>query len=125
MARRAAGPRRRTAQQRAGDDAEAWAAAWYTAAGCVVVAQNVVIASAELDLVVDDHGVIAFVEVRKRKSRQEALESISPRKRRILVRGASAWLAWHAPTAFARFDVATVMDQDVEVVKNAFNADDA
>ena len=106
----------------AGDAAEEAAAAAYVAAGSVVVAENVVIASAELDLVVRDGDVVVFVEVRKRQSKVDALESITSRKRERLIRGASAWLARFAPTARARFDVVTVVGAEVSVVKDAFSA---
>lgn len=114
------GPRFRTTEQRRGDDAEERAAVFYVAAGCVVVARNVIIAKAELDLVVNDGAVVVFVEVRRRKTRADALESVSVRKQRVLIRGASAWLARHAPRARARFDVVSVSGGEVFVVKDAF-----
>ena len=114
------GPRFRTTEQRRGDDAEERAAAFYVAAGFVVVARNVIIAKAELDLVAMDGDVVVFVEVRRRKTRVDALESISARKRGALIRGASAWLARHAPEARARFDVVSVSGDEVFVVKDAF-----
>ncbi len=116
------GPRRRTQQQVKGDDAEARAAACLVAGGCVVVAVNVVIAHAELDLVVKDGDVVVFVEVKKRKTRLEALESVSASKQQKLIRGASAWLARHAPTARARFDVVAVTRTEVFHVRDAFSA---
>lgn len=116
------GPRRRTTQQQKGDDAEARAARHLEAAGCVVVGVNVLIARSELDLVVKDGDVVVFVEVKKRKTRSDALESVSPSKQEKLIRGAAAWLARYAPEARARFDVVAVTRTEVFHLKDAFSA---
>lgn len=123
MARKAlVGPRPRTDQQQAGDKAEDAAADAYVEAGCVVVARNVVIANAELDLVVKDGDVVVFVEVRQRRSQREARESVTPSKQKKLIRGAQAWLDRFAPDARARFDVVAVYEGRVVVVEDAFSA---
>ena len=114
------GPRRRTTKQVDGDDAEARAAIHLQRAGCVVVGRNVKLAFGELDLIVRDGDVVVFVEVRKRKTRLDALESVGKRKQERLIRAAAAWLERNAPTARARFDVVAVTRLDVHHVKDAF-----
>ncbi len=120
MAEPKAGPRRRTQKQVDGDDGEARAAIYLERLGCVVVGRNVKLAFAELDLIVMDGDVVVFVEVRKRKTRVEALESVGKKKQAKLARAAVVWLQNNAPQARARFDVVAVTRLDLHHVKDAF-----
>ena len=114
---------RRTLKQVAGDDAEARASMYLERLGYRVVARNVTLAFAELDLIVKDGDVVVFVEVRKRKTRIDALESVGPKKQARLIRAGAAWLEQNAPSARARFDVVAVTRLlDVHHVKDAFSA---
>lgn len=119
---RAMAPKQMSPLQQVGAAAETLAANAYVARGCRVVARNVLIASAEIDLIVKDGDIVVFVEVRRRNHRTDALESVTTAKQRKLIRGASAWLARHAPSARARFDVVVVVGDGVEVVVDAFSA---
>ncbi|MDP2340608.1 MAG: YraN family protein [Deltaproteobacteria bacterium] len=109
-------------KQVAGDDAEARAAIHLERLGCVVVGRNVKLAFGELDLIVKDGDVVVFVEVRKRKTRVEALESVGPKKQVRLIRAATMWLEQNAPAAKARFDVVAVTRLDVHHVRDAFSS---
>lgn len=81
-----------------GAQAEALAAARLEAAGLTIVARNVVIAGAELDLIARGHDgsaeLYVFVEVRSRATveRGDPLETIGREKQRRIARAATAWL---------------------------------
>lgn len=110
----------RTPQQQKGDDAEARAAVFLEGQGLRVVARNVRAGRGELDVVARDGDVVVFVEVRRRKTRVDGLESIGPRKQKVLARSAAWWLAHNEPAARARFDVVVVVGARVHHVVDAF-----
>jgi putative endonuclease len=110
----------RTRQQVRGDDAEERAVRHLSDRGLVIVGRNVRCGRGELDVVARDGDVIVFVEVRRRATRVDALESIGPRKQQVIARSASWWLARHAPAARARFDVVVVVAHRVEHLVDAF-----
>jgi putative endonuclease len=104
--------------------------------GHAIVARNVTIGGAELDLVARDleasEDTIVFVEVRSREGdeRGSPLETIDALKRRKLVRGATAWLvAQHLWEKVAvRFDVVGVTEPGapnprIEWIRGAFEVD--
>lgn len=82
----------------------------------------------DLDLVVRRDGLIAFVEVKTRRSTAcgSAVESVSALKRHILGRVATLWRVRHGrPGDRYRFDVVAVRDlgrgrYDVEQVEDAW-----
>ena len=91
-----------------GAEGEARAARFLAARGYRIVGRNVRAGGVELDLVATRGPVVAFVEVKTRRSRAAGApeEAVDARKRERLARGALAWLAangrpWHR----ARFDV--------------------
>jgi len=103
--------------------------------GLRIVAQNVELAHAELDLVaLDDRSgesVYVFIEVRSRSGVEQGtpLETIGPRKRARLARAATAWLVreglWEQVPV--RFDVVGVITPvegtpSLEWIVDAFEA---
>jgi putative endonuclease len=106
--------------------------------GLVVVARNVAIAGAEIDLVATTENtaesrepLVVFVEVRSRRDdrRGHPLETIDANKRAHIVRGATAWLVredlWEKVAV--RFDVIAVVapdspTPDVVWIRGAFDA---
>jgi putative endonuclease len=101
-----------------GAAAELVAADLLRRAGWEIVHQNWRFRQKELDLVVRRRGVVAFVEVRARRTRGHGrpglhghpLETIGPRKRRELEVAARAWVARHGrPGEDYRFDVVTFL----------------
>ncbi len=112
---------------------EARVAAWISARGHTVLAQNVELAHAELDIVARDDDApeptIVFVEVRSRADAAlgHPNETIDADKRSRLVRGATAWLVknelWERVAV--RFDVITVVGPEpttatIEWLRGAF-----
>ncbi len=106
---------------------EALAAAWYEAAGYVVLERNWRSPfGGELDLVCCRGGLLVVCEVKARRSDRHGspLEAVDERKRRQLRRLAAQYLA-ASPRARrgsqVRFDVAVVAGSaGVEVVEDAF-----
>lgn len=91
-----------------GADGEARAAAHLLARGYRITARNVRAGGVEMDLIAQRGRVIAFVEVKTRRTRNFGApeEAVDARKRARLVRGAAAWLREHpSRTARVRFDV--------------------
>jgi putative endonuclease len=106
--------------------------------GLVVVARNVAIAGAEIDLIATTQDtsesrepLVVFVEVRSRADdrRGHPLETIDANKRAHIVRGATAWLVREAlwEKVAVRFDVIGVLAPDsaapdVVWIRSAFEA---
>jgi putative endonuclease len=117
----------RTPKQRAGDRAEDAAARHLIAAGCGVLARNARYPQGELDLVVRDGELVAFVEVRLRSSRAfgGASGSVDRFKQKRIMRAAQRWLADHYGQRWpaCRFDVVAVdADGTIEWIRGAFTA---
>jgi putative endonuclease len=94
-----------------GRRAEELAAAFLEHAGLRVVARNWRRPEGELDLVADDAGTCVFVEVRSRTGAAlgHPLESITPEKRRRVIRSARLYLAeTPTPATAYRFDVVAI-----------------
>lgn len=112
QARRALGAR--------GEDA---VAAWYEAAGYTVVARNWRCRTGELDLVLRRAGTVVFCEVKTRSSLafgapQEAVTRVKQKRLRAL---AAEWLRTEAPSpGDIRFDVASVLGTEIDVIEAAF-----
>ena len=87
--------RRRESTRARGDRGEALACRALERAGVRILARNVHLRHAELDVIGLDGDVLCFVEVRLRTGRRlgSAEESVTTRKQRRLVRAAREWLA--------------------------------
>ena len=111
-------------RQARGRDAEDWASRYLSERGFRIVERNVRFKVGELDIVAMDGDTLCFVEVRSRQSARygTALQAVSPRKQRQVVRAAKAYLIRHPPAGPVRFDVIGVTGDDIVLVKNAFRA---
>jgi len=78
--------------------------------GYRILGRNVRHGRGEVDLVVELHGVVAFVEVKGRSTAEcgHPLESVTPRKRREVEAVARWWVRAHPPAAGYRFDALAV-----------------
>jgi putative endonuclease len=106
-----ANPRRRHALGRA---AEEYASRHLREHGCAILARRYGRRGGEIDLVVEDEGVVVFVEVKARGTGAfgDPAEAVTPRKRRRIVATARRFLAEQAWRGRAcRFDVVAVHSQ--------------
>ncbi len=109
-------------RQRYGSASEERAAAYLTAAGYRIVARNVRGPSGEIDIVAWDGPLLAFVEVKARRSHTygSALAAVDARKRKRLRAAAADYRQFVAPDATARFDVLAIDGERVRLVRDAF-----
>jgi putative endonuclease len=107
-----------------GAHGEARTARWYRAQGYEVLARNWSCREGELDLIVGKAGVIVFCEVKTRRSTAFGIpaEAVTHDKRRRIRRLAARWLEEEGPhrPREIRFDVASVLRNEVEVIEGAF-----
>ncbi len=81
--------------------------------GYHILAQNVRLGRGELDIIASKNEVLAFIEVKYYKKRDDALLAVHRDKRRRLIQAASLWLRQHSEYASAccRFDVMIVTNR--------------
>ena len=94
-----------------GRAAEAAAVRFLSGRGYEIIARNVWLCGAELDVVARDGDVVVFVEVRSRSNRRFGTPAETVRTRKILrvARAARAYLALNGQShALSRFDVVGV-----------------
>ena len=107
-----------------GASGEDLAAAWYLAQGYEVVGRNWRCRDGELDLVVVRNRVMVFCEVKTRTSDRFGVpaEAVGRTKQQRIRRLAARYLDEAAPVRpkEIRFDVAAVLDGQVEVIEGAF-----
>jgi putative endonuclease len=119
------GGRRRAAERR-GRDAEGLAAAALERAGWRILGRRVRTPLGELDLIAEQGGLLAVLEVKRRATAAEAAFSVTDGQRRRIVAAAEAWLAAHPGAApeGVRFDVVVVDAAGrVRRIADAFRAD--
>lgn len=107
------------------------AAAYLKSRGLEILARNWRAGHRELDIVVLDGRVVAFVEVKARRGGpQHPLEAITRAKRRDVRRAAAAWIHAHPRVGVEfRFDAVAVRFEEgrqpaVEHIRNAFFGED-
>ena len=112
------------ARQRLGAQGEDQAAAWYEAAGYVVVVRNWRCRDGEIDLICRRDGIVAIVEVKTRSSAAygHPAEAVTLTKQRRLRRLASQWLASAGRDGWIqlRFDVVAITAGRIEIIEAAF-----
>ena len=99
------------------------AAQWYEARGYAIVARNWRCRDGELDLVVRDGRKVVFCEVKHRTGLGfgTPAEAITREKKQRIRHLAARWLQDAKPRpAEIRFDVAAILDGDVEILEGAF-----
>ncbi len=121
--------RGRTAN-RTGAAAEETAARYYVAKGAEILARNWRCREGELDIVVLDRGVLAFVEVKQRRHGASLYEPVSPAQWRRLEQAANRYMMEEAAMTGGlsgmRFDLVLIGPGGVpQVIENARNFDDS
>lgn len=111
------------ARRDVGAAGEDLAAAWYEARGYQVLDRNWRCRTGELDLVLRHGRTVVFCEVKHRRSVAfgTPAEAITYEKKQRVRHLAARWLEDAKPRpGEIRFDVAAVLDGDVEVLEGAF-----
>jgi len=108
-----------------GDHAESIAENFLIENKLKIIAKNYRIKTGEIDLIADDKGTIAFVEVKFRKSNNfgQPFETVTHSKQRKIIRTAQSYLQKHPKLAnkACRFDVISIHNQDINWIQNAFD----
>lgn len=101
---------RKQHDERAGRQAETWAALFLRLKGYRILARRFKTPVGEIDLIARRGRLIAFIEVKKRFALDRALESVSARGRQRITRAAQWALSrhpeWHG--AELRFDLVAI-----------------
>jgi putative endonuclease len=108
-----------------GGDKERLACAYLQGCGLRLVARNYRCRRGEIDLIMRDRDILAFVEVRYRASTRfgTPAETVSPKKRQRLAAAAADYLARHPTTLACRFDVLSITGtNEIDWIRNAFDA---
>ena len=96
--------------------------------GYKILTMNYACRLGEVDIIAEEAGILCFVEVRTRTTSKygEAIESISPQKRRRIALTAHHFIVTKGFNNHAcRFDVVTIQDRgEPQLLKNAFNMTD-
>ncbi len=100
----------RQAAERRGRSGEILAALALQLKGYRILARRVRTPVGEIDLIARRGGLVAFIEVKARRSVAEAQEAVTPRAQQRIARAADAWCARRAGLAMLdrRFDVIAV-----------------
>lgn len=114
--------------QRRGAFYEKRARRYLESQGLKFVAANVYVRGGEIDLIMEHHQVIVFIEVRFRRSDAfgSAAASVTVRKQKRLLHTAQVWLSGEGEsfeTVDCRFDVLAFTGNEIEWLTNAFASD--
>ena len=112
-----------TARRKTGIDGEDIAAAWYEARGYQVLDRNWRCREGELDLVLRNGRQVVFCEVKHRRGVGfgTPAEAITREKKQRVRHLAARWLQDAKPRpAEIRFDVAAILNGEIEVLEGAF-----
>lgn len=107
-----------------GIDGEMIAHDYLVGIGAQVIARNVSLAGAEIDLIAEIDGVYAFIEVKRRTSTRygRPAEAVSPAKMRKIIRAASMYMAMHGLSdSPVRFDIIEILPGSINHIPSAFD----
>jgi putative endonuclease len=108
-----------------GLSAETYAAWYLRLTGWRILKRRYKTKAGEIDLIAKKRKTVSFVEVKARKTRQAALEAVTPASQKRIVRAAKIFVAEHPKAGFftLRFDVIVIRPWAFpERVVNAFEA---
>jgi putative endonuclease len=115
------------ARRALGQSSEDLAAAFLEKRGYRIVVRNKRFKIGEIDIVATDGETLVFVEVRSRSdpSQVHPAETITPKKKRQIIRAAMAYCQDEGISdTMIRFDVVVVLgpDGEIDLIQNAFEA---
>ena len=104
-----------------GREAEDRAAEFLIGRGCTIITRRFKCRRGELDLVILDGDVLAFVEVKQRRSAGQAEEAVTKRKRELLHESAREYLLkMEQPDRAYRVDLVAVDQSGIRHYPGAF-----
>ena len=125
-----AGERRSPSEKRRrahalGLSAETWAAWYLRLTGWRILKHRYKTKLGEIDLIAKKRKTVAFVEVKARKTRNAAIEAVTPQSRKRILNAARIFVTEHPKAGFftLRFDVIVIRPWALpEKIENAFEA---
>jgi len=116
-------PSLRKSRQALGQEGEKLALQFLSKQGLDLIESNFRRPFGEIDLIMQDHATLVFVEVRSRNKKQfgGAAASITPAKQRRLTLAAQAWLQRYKQLPPCRFDVIAIDGGEVTWLKNVMS----
>ncbi|GGY37485.1 YraN family protein [Parvularcula lutaonensis] len=113
---------RRRSAEKAGRLAETLAALFLVAKGYRLLAQRFVARGGEIDLVTRKAGTLVFVEVKLRRTLEEARLAVTPRNAARIRAAADAYLARKALRTDLplRYDIVAVSPRGIRHIRDAF-----
>ena len=113
-------PNRKTRAEQWGRAAEEEAARLYEAQGATITGRRVRTDAGEIDLIAEFPNLLIFIEVKARRTVEQALHALTPAQRARIAAAAQAIAAERAPHADFRIDlVALGADGRLTTVENA------
>lgn len=111
-------------KQQIGREAEDRALNYLEQKGLRLIQRNYRSRFGEIDLIMRDKKTVVFIEVRYRRNKTfgGASYSVTPQKQQRLLTTAKQFLQHYAPQHPARMDVLALEGNDIEWIKNAFEA---
>lgn len=111
-------------KRRTGAEYEVRAAKWLEKQGFCILERNFYCRQGEIDLVAEDGPYLVFVEVKYRRDNRSGhpLEAVGPYKQKRLIQAAQAYCHKRRipENRACRFDVISILDDEILHVKNAF-----
>ncbi len=111
-------------RRRLGMERESMAARYLETKGLELLDRNFRCRAGEIDLIMRDASFIVFVEVKYRSSSAKGFpeEAVGPSKMKTIRFVARDWLHIHRYSDMTpcRFDVVSIMGEDIRWIKNAF-----
>ncbi|QFT29079.1 YraN family protein [Roseibium porphyridii] len=107
--------------------AETWAAWYLRLTGWRILKRRYKTKAGEIDLIAKKRKTVAFVEVKARKTRDAALEAVTPASQKRIAKAAKIFVSQHPKAGFftLRFDIVVVRPWALpERIENAFEARD-
>lgn len=87
-----------------------------------IICQNFSCKLGEVDIIADDKGVTAFIEVKQRKNDDfgRPMDFVTKPKQDRIKRAAKEYVKRYRPNGIYRFDVIEILGDEINYIKNAF-----
>lgn len=98
------------------------AAAYLKKHGINILYCNYLCKFGEVDIIANDNGIIAFIEVKQRKNTDfgRPMDFVTKQKQERIKKAAKAYVQKYKPSGIFRFDIIEILDKEINYIKNAF-----